>query len=90
MTYAQSRRNVCSVEITLTEQERLIVERLLMCRRDQFVSHEELIEYVWPDPWRQPDSARSQLHVVASRMRLTKGVQIVNHWGWGFSLGSAR
>jgi len=85
MTLPQSRRSHVTVgdrEIYLTRQEHQIVEHLLLSR-PRYVTRDELIQVLWPDPDLEPDYAENTVGAHICRAR-RKGVPITR---LGYKMG---
>ena len=88
MTAPQSRRRQISVDgriIRLTPSESRLAE-LLVLNSGRTVRWPDIIEYVWPDPDRQPLDTKGCLYAFTIRLK-TKGVPIFLHLGWGLAIG---
>jgi DNA-binding response OmpR family regulator len=88
MTLPQSHRGECSVDgrkLHLTPQETVLLEALLVRGPDRPMPLAEIIEVLWSNPNREPDSAIKVVQVYISRLRAI-GVQIIGRNGFGYTI----
>jgi DNA-binding response OmpR family regulator len=73
-------------DIHLSPLEETILKALLF-RLDKLVLKTDILGYVYPDPWAEPDSASKVLEVTICRLRKKLeplGLTILSNKGWGY------
>ena len=88
MTVPQARRREISVDgrvFRLTPSESRLAE-LLVLNSGRTVPWPHIIEYVWPDPDRQPLGVKGCVSALVGRLR-RKGVPIRRLYGQGLAIG---
>jgi hypothetical protein len=86
MTFPQSLRNECTLGgkvLKLGPVQARVIEILLLTTPGHVISNAEMIEYLWPNPDEQPDTATKVVDQTFHRLR-RKGIRIVyNGYGKG-------
>lgn len=72
-------------KVHLNLQQTKLLERLAMARPGENVPHLELLEYLYPDPDREPTDALGLVKVNISGLR-SKGIVVKLNWGRGYQL----
>ena len=82
MRYAQSLRNECTIDgrsVRLMPKPTQVLELLLLTPPDRFVTKDDLVEWLWPDPDLQPLGAWNCIQVFLVRLRRA-GVPVEGEW----------
>ena len=88
MTWPMSCRGCCTVdgrEIRFAAQEQSVFEALLLWPPDRWRNDWELIEAIYPDAEREPETARAMVRVYVASIR-NKGVPVECLHGWGYQI----